>query len=204
MWVMQQMTERGMNPGTSGNASARFGNGLLITPSGIPPVQLKPETIVYLDEQSRASRGALKPSSEWQMHRDIYIERADAMGIVHCHSRYATTLACAGRPIPSMHYMVGVSGKNKVPLAPYALFGSPALARAVIDTLDGGLACLMANHGLITLGRDLDRALVIAEQTEEQAAVYWGALLIGGPTLLSAAQMDEVFEQFENYCGYRQ
>ena len=193
-----------MNRGTSGNASARFRDGLLITPSGIPPTQLEPEAIVYLDEQGRASRGALKPSSEWQMHRDIYIGRPDAMGIVHCHSRYATTLACAGRPIPSMHYMVGVSGKSTVPLAPYALFGSPALARAVIDTLDGGLACLMANHGLIALGRDVDRALVIAEQIEEQAAVYWGALLVGGPTLLSTAQMDEVFAQFESYRGYRQ
>jgi L-fuculose-phosphate aldolase len=204
VWVMQQMTERGMNRGTSGNASARFGDGLLITPSGIPPAQLKPEAIVYLDQQGPASQGELKPSSEWQMHRDIYIQRADAKGIVHCHSRYATTLACAGRPIPSMHYMVGVSGKNTVPLAPYALFGSPALARAVIATLNGGLACLMANHGLIALGRDLDRALVIAEQIEEQAAVYWGALLVGGPTLLSAAQMDEVFKQFESHRGYRQ
>jgi L-fuculose-phosphate aldolase len=202
--VMQQMTERGMNRGTSGNASARLGDGLLITPTGVPTEQLTPEAIVRLDANGRADPGSLKPSSEWQMHLGIYVRRADAQAIVHCHSRYATILACSGRTIPSLHYMVGVSGKNTIPLAPYALFGSRALADAVITTLDGGLACLMANHGQITLGRDLDRASMIAEQVEEQAAVYWGTLAISEPTLLSPEQMSEVFEQFKAYRGYRQ
>ncbi len=202
--VMQEMTERGMNRGTSGNTSARCHDGMLITPSGVPPAQLTPDSIVRMDASGTAAPGGLQPSSEWQMHLGIYERRADAMAIVHCHCRYATTLACAGRTIPSMHYMVGVSGKTTIPLSPYALFGSPDLARVVIETLDGGLACIMANHGLITLGRDLDRALAIAEQVEEQAAVYWGTLLIGGPTLLTAEQMDAVFEQFHRYRGYKQ
>lgn len=202
--VMRKMTETGLNRGTSGNASARWGEGMLITPSGVPPEQITPESIVRLDSGGRAAPGSLKPSSEWQMHQGIYLQRPDAQAVVHCHSRYATILACAGRTIPTLHYMVGVSGKTTIPLAPYELFGSRALADAVLACLDGGLACLMANHGLITLGRDLDRALVIAEQVEEQAAVYWGTLLIGGPTLLSSAQMDEVFEQFKAYRGYRQ
>lgn len=202
--VMQRMTERGMNKGTSGNASARLGDGLLITPSGMPTEQLTPESIVRLDANGVACAGSLKPSSEWQMHLRIYECRADARAVVHCHSRYATILACSGRTIPSLHYMVGVSGKNTIPLAPYAVFGSAQLAQSVINTLDGGLATLMANHGLITLGRDLDRALVIAEQVEEQAAVFWGTLAIGQPTLLTAAQMNEVFEQFKAHRGYRQ
>ena len=202
--VMQRMTETGLNRGTSGNASARCGDGLLITPSGVPTEQITPESIVRLDADGRAEAGSLKPSSEWQMHLGIYLKRADVQAVVHCHSRYATTLACAGRTIPSLHYMVGVSGKTTIPLAPSELCGSRALADAVLASLDGGLACLMANHGLITLGRDLDRALVIAEQVEEQAAVYWGTLLIGGPKLLSSGQMDAVFEQFKAYRGYRQ
>ena len=202
--VMRQMTQSGLNRGTSGNASARCGECLLITPSGVPPEQITPESIVRLDAGGRAEAGSFKPSSEWQMHQGIYLQRSDVQAVVHCHSRYATTLACAGRPIPSLHYMVGVSGKTTIPLAPYELFGSRALADAVLASLDGGFACLMANHGLITLGRDLERALAVAEQVEEQAAVYWGTLLIGGPTLLSSAQMDEVFEQFKAYRGYRQ
>ncbi len=202
--VMQRMTERGMNKGTSGNASARLGDGLLITPTGVPAEQLTPESIVRLDASGLVSPGSMTPSSEWQMHQRIYVCRADAQAVVHCHSRYATVLACSGRTIPSMHYMVGVSGKSTVPLAPYAVFGSVQLAEAVIKTLDGGFACLMANHGLIALGRDLDRALVIAEQVEEQAAVFWGTLAIGQPTLLSPEQMNEVFEQFKAHRGYRQ
>ena len=201
--AMKQMSDRGMNRGTSGNASARCGNGMLITPSGVPSEELTPDSIVLIGASGEVAPGALKPSSEWRMHLGIYHDRPDAMAIVHCHSRYATTLACAGRTIPPLHYMVGVSGKSTIPLAAYALFGSPEIAQAVIHALDGGFACLMANHGLITLGRNLDRALVIAEQVEEQAAVYWGTLQIGGPMLLTAGQMDEVFEQFQNYRGYR-
>ncbi len=203
VWVMAQLTERGMNRGTSGNASARLGEGMLITPSGVPAPELAPDLIVRVEKSGAVASGALRPSSEWQMHHEIYRDRLDAMAIVHCHSRYATTLACAGHAIPAVHYMVGVSGKSTIPLAPYALFGSPELARGVVETLGGGLACLMANHGLITLGRDLDRALVIAEQVEEQAAVYFGTLLIGGPTLLTDQQMGAVFEQFKGYRGYR-
>jgi len=203
VWTMRQLSERGMNPGTSGNASARCGNGMLITPSGVPPERIKPESIVRFDADGTPAPGSLKPSTEWQMHLGIYRQRSEANGVVHCHSRYATILACAGRTIPSLHYMVGVSGKTTIPLCPYAVFGSQALADLVLATLDGGNGCLMANHGLITLGRDLDRALMIAEQVEEQAAVYWGTLLIGGPKLLSSEQMEEVFEHFKMHRGYR-
>src|ERR1700738_1891633 len=93
--VMRQMTESGLNRGTSGNASVRCGDGLLMTPSGIPPEDLTPESIVRLDASGRAEPGSLKPSSEWQMHLGIYLQRADAQAVVHCHSRYATILACA-------------------------------------------------------------------------------------------------------------
>lgn len=203
VWIMQQMSDRGMNRGTSGNASVRFGNEMLITPSGVPSHEMAVDSIVLLGASGEMASDSPKPSSEWRMHLGIYQDRPDALAIVHCHSRYATTLASAGRTIPSMHYMVGVSGKSTVPLAPYALFGSPEIAKAVIHALDGGYACLMANHGLVTLGRNLDHALVIAEQVEEQAAVYWGTLLIGGPVLLTSGQMDEVFEQFERHRGYK-
>ena len=120
-------------------------------------------------------------------------------GIVHCHSRYATILACAGKPIPALHYMVGVSGKPEIPLAPYATFGSVELADHVADALAGGYACLMANHGLIAAAPSLERALFVAEEIEEQAAVYWGTLAIGGPVTLTAGEMDDNFRQFRTY-----
>ena len=197
--TMAALVARGLNRGTTGNVSARCGEGMLVTPSGVVPEKLAPDAIVFVDGRGATREGSLRPSSEWRMHARIYALRRDASAIVHCHSRYATILACAGKSIPPMHYMVGVSGKPAVPLAPYATFGSVELAENVARSLDGGLACLMANHGQIALGPNLSRALMIAEEMEEQAAVYWGTLAIGGPNLLSEEQMNENFRQFGTY-----
>ena len=197
--VMRAMAERGLNRGTSGNVSARFDGGLLVTPSGVPADALTADSVVRLTPAGEAKAGALKPSSEWRMHAGLYARRPDVSAVVHCHSRHATILACAGRPIPPLHYMVGVSGRSAVPVAPYATFGTEALAQGVADTLDGGFACLMANHGQIAVAPTLARALAIAEEIEEQAAVYWGALAIGGPRLLDETQMAEVALMFRSY-----
>ncbi len=197
--VMCAMAERGLNRGTSGNVSARLCAGMLVTPTGVTPDRLTPEAMVEVDADGRTAAGALKPSSEWRMHHGLYARRPDVNAVVHCHARHATILACAGRPIPPMHYMVAVGGRASIPLAPYATFGTDALADGVAAALDGGFACLMANHGLIVAASSLERALAIAEEVEEQAAVYWGTLAIGGPNLLSEAQMGEVFQQFQGY-----
>lgn len=197
--VMQAMEARGLNRGTSGNVSARLGDAMLVTPSGVPPERLTPEAMVLIGADDSVAPGQLKPSSEWRMHMQILRRRPDVGGVVHCHSRHATILACAGREIPAVHYMVGVSGGANVPVAPYATFGSAELADAVVDALQGRYAALMANHGQITVAPSLSAALLIAEEIEEQAAVYWGCLAIGGPNLLSDGQMDEILTRFKSY-----
>jgi L-fuculose-phosphate aldolase len=197
--VSQAMAARGLNRGTSGNVSARLPDGLLVTPSGVVPELLTAEAIVRLDAEGRKPHGALKPSSEWRMHGGLYARRPDVNAVVHCHSRHATILACAGRPIPAFHYMVAVGGRSLIPLAPYRTFGTVELAEAVADALDGGFACLMANHGQIVGASTLAKALAIAEEVEEQAAVYWGTLAIGGPNILGDDQMAAVFAQFKGY-----
>jgi len=197
--VMRAMDARGLNRGTSGNVSARFGDGMLVTPSGVPPERLAPESMVFVRADDSIPEGQLRPSSEWRMHMQILRRRPDVGGVVHCHSRHATILACAGKPIPAVHYMVGVSGGASVPVAPYAAFGSEDLADAVVAALDGRNAALMANHGQIAVAPSLSHALLIAEEIEEQAAVYWGCLAIGGPNLLSDAQMDEIMTRFRSY-----
>lgn len=197
--TMQAMAARGLNRGTSGNVSARWGEGMLVTPSGIVPEELTPESIVALRADGSVAPGALRPSSEWRMHWGLYQRRPDAQAVVHCHARHATILACAGREIPPLHYMVAVSGGPSVPVAPYATFGSDALAQAVAGTLGERRACLMANHGLIALGPNLRHALAIAEEIEEQAAVYWGTLAIGGPCLLGEQDMRDVLQAFAKY-----
>jgi len=197
--VMLKMASRGLNKGTSGNCSVRCGEGMLITPSGVVPEALTPDAMVYLDASGAPATNSLAPSSEWRMHKGILDRRPDAHGVVHCHSHHATVLACAHLPIPSVHYMVAVSGGPTIEIAPYHMFGSEALAQAVIETLDGRFACLMANHGQIAIAPSLARALAIAEQVEEQAGVYWGTLAIGGPKLLSTAQMDDIAVAFRKY-----
>jgi L-fuculose-phosphate aldolase len=197
--VMRQLDQRGLNRGTSGNVSARLGDRLLVTPSGVMPDELTAESVVFVGADGETPPGALRPSSEWRMHAGLYARRPDVSAVVHCHSRHATILACAGKPIPPLHYMVGVSGRASVPLAPYQPFGSIELADAVADAMEGGMACLMANHGLIAVGRTLSRALAVAEEMEEQAAVYCGTLAIGGPNLLSDAQMADIFQRFKSY-----
>jgi len=197
--VMRALDARGLNRGTSGNVSVRWKDGMLITPSGVVPDELTSESIVFVDGNGKVSQGGFRPSSEWQMHLGVYARRPDANGVVHCHARYSTILACAGREIPSLHYMVAVGGGATVPLAPYDTFGSDGLAQGVVDTLDGRRACLMANHGLIAIGPDLRFAFAIAEEIEEQAAVYCGTLMIGGPQLLDTDEMGRVLDAFSRY-----
>ncbi len=197
--VMQAMDARGLNRGTSGNVSVRCGADMLVTPSGVPAGRLTADHMVLIRPDGSSPDGALKPSSEWRMHQGILDRRPDVSAVVHCHSRYATILACAGRPIPAMHYMVAVSGGSSVPVAPYATFGSEELAATVVEALDGRYAALMANHGQIVAAPNLDFALAIAEEIEEQAAVYWGTLAIGGPSLLADEEMGRILQRFRSY-----
>lgn len=197
--VMTAMDARGLNRGTSGNVSARLGEGALVTPSGIPPSMLKPEHIVRMGADGSYDPAGMKPSSEWLMHLKLLQLRPDVNAVVHCHSRFATTLACANRPIPALHYMVAVSGGPSVPVAPYATFGSAELAEAVCETLSGQFGALMANHGQIVVAPSLRHALLIAEEIEEQAAIYWGTLAIGGPSLLADDEMGRIAERFRSY-----
>lgn len=198
--VMKAMDERGLNRGTSGNVSARLPDGaMLVSPSGVPASRLEPAHMVAVQADGSRAQGALKPSSEWRMHQQLLAARPDVNAVVHCHSRYATTLACAGRPIPPLHYMVAVAGGPDIPVAPYSTFGSAELAKDVVEALAGRYGALMANHGQIALAPGLEMALAIAEEIEEQAAIYWGTLVIGGPTLLSEAEMGAVLKRFAVY-----
>ncbi len=197
--TLRALGDKQLNRGTAGNVSTRTGTGMLVTPTGVPPAHLTPEQVVHLSLDGQVDPGQLKPSSEWQMHADLYRARGDVAAIVHCHSPYATMLACAHKPIPAMHYMVAAAGGDCIPLADYARFGSPALSAAAVAALRQTRACLLANHGQIALGTDLADALKLAELVEEQAQVYWGTLAIGGPVLLDRRQMQEVAAAFADY-----
>lgn len=187
-----------INQGTSGNVSVRNGNGFLITPSGVPYEGMTPGMIVAMDMKGGA-RGDLLPSSEWRMHADIYGSRPEAGAVVHCHSNYATALACLGLEIPAFHYMVAVAGGDSIRCASYATFGTQALSDAMLQALAGRRACLLAQHGQIAFGADLDAALATAVEVETLAKQYWLARQVGEPGTLDSAEMDRVLEKFRTY-----
>ena len=209
--VMQRLDALGLNRGATGNCSVRTSMGFLITPSGIPPEKLTEAAMVTisLSEAHQAGMGratansAANPSSEWRFHHDIYLQRPDVNAIVHCHSAFATSLACLHKGVPAFHYMIAVAGGPNIRCAPYALFGTQELSNQALRALQDRKACLLANHGMIAVGRDLADALGIAVEVESLCEQYWRALQIGEPILLSVVQMAEVMEKFKTYGPHK-
>jgi len=190
---------RGLTAGKSGNVSARLGEGFLVTPSGVAYDVLGPEQIVRVDATGTPAAGGLVPSSEWQLHREIYRARPYIHSIVHAHPRHSTALACARREIPAFHYMVAIAGGRSIRCAPYATFGSMELARNAVDALRDRTACLLSNHGSIALGQRPLPTLDLIEEVEWLAAQYISALTVGSVTILWDAEMDKVIERFKTY-----
>lgn len=198
----RRMNAVGLNQGTSGNASVRVDGGLLITPSGLDYEKIFPADIVKIDLEGKVLRGHRPPSSEWHFHCRVMAAKPKAGALLHTHSIHATTLACLSRGIPPFHYMVAVAGGRDIRCAPYATFGTEKLADAVLDALDGRLACLMENHGMIVLGRDIEDAFKRAVEIETLANQYLKALAVGMPKLLTVGEMDVVLEKFKNYSAW--
>lgn len=197
----KKLTELGLNKGTSGNASVRTDKGFLVTPSGMAIDQLSPANMVEVNMAGQAI-SAGKPSSEWRFHRDIYQARPEVHAIVHTHSMFATSLSCLRQDIPPFHYMIAVVGGKDIRCAEYALFGTQALSDATIVALQDRKACLLANHGMIALGKTLDQAVNVAMEVETLCEQYWRALQVGQPKILSNQEMAEVFEQFKDYGNW--
>ena len=192
------MNASGINSGTAGNVSLRHGEGMLITPSGVHCDDLRPGDIVPVSLQGQWDDGR-QPSSEWRFHRDIYRQRPDAHAVVHAHPVHCTALACLGKAIPAFHYMVAIAGGADIRCAPYATFGTQELSDHVLQALAGRKACLLANHGLVCLERDLPRALALAIEVENLARTYCQCLAVGKPVLLDSAEMARVIEKFSHY-----
>ncbi len=192
------MNASGINQGTSGNLSIRTREGMLITPSGKNYSSLNLDDIVAVDH-SGIAEGSCLPSSEWRIHRDIYQQRTDAQAIVHAHPSFCVTLACLKKSIPAFHYMVAVAGGRDIRCSAYATFGTQELSDHVMTALVGRKACLMANHGMICLERDLPCALALAIEIEQLAKAYYQGLVIGDPLLLDDEEMERVLERFANY-----
>jgi L-fuculose-phosphate aldolase len=197
------MTAAGLNTGTAGNASVRLGDdlqqqGFLITPSGVPASRCRADDMVRVHADGR-SEGRLAPSSEWQLHRDLYANFPTAGAILHAHAPFSTALACQRRDIPPFHYMIARFGGSTIRCARYATFGTQALSNAAVEALRERSACLLGNHGMVVWGRDLEHALAQAVEFETLCEQYWRTCQLGTPALLTEAEMADVIERFRWY-----
>jgi L-fuculose-phosphate aldolase len=193
------LERRGLNSGTAGNLSVRTTDGLLVTPSGVKPEHLTPSAMVAMTLDGQLADPAQQPSSEWRFHRDIYVARAEVSAVVHVHSPYATALACQRRDIPGFHYMIAKAGGSSIRCSAYATFGTQALSDTALLALEDRRACLLANHGMIALGTDLQRAVDLTIEVEALAQQYALALMCGTPVLLSASEMRDALQRFKTY-----
>jgi L-fuculose-phosphate aldolase len=192
------MNASGINRGTAGNVSARAPGGFVITPTGMAYEHCEAADMAFV-AMDGTPQGRRKPSSEWRFHRDIYAARPEAGAIIHTHSSVATSLACQGLAIPAFHYLVARFGGVDVRCADYATFGTQALSAAVVAALAGRSACLMAHHGMLVFGHDLDDALAKAVELETLSEQYWRVLQLGTPRVIGEAEMSMVIDKFASY-----
>ncbi|MFN2348531.1 MAG: class II aldolase/adducin family protein [Thioalkalivibrio sp.] len=187
----------GLNQEAEGNLSLRLSEGLLITPSGVPWEDITPGNMVHVNPLGIA--GAGRASSELPLHHAILDGRPDVNAVVHTHSTFATTLACLRRDLPPFHYMIALAGGPDIRCGRYETFGTEALAQAAVEALAGRKACLLASHGLVTVGSNLEEAVSLALGVEKLCEQYWRACQLGEPVLLTDDEMAEVMERFADY-----
>ena len=196
----KKLIDRRLTTGSGGNISVcnREKKLVAISPSGLDYYETTPEDIVILDIDGNIVEGKHRPSSEAGMHLAFYKNRADVSGIVHTHSKFATAIACMGWELPAVHYLIGMAG-HRVRCTGYATYGSEELAKKALETIGDSNAVLLANHGLIALGEDVDRAFSTAEHLEFVSEVYYLTKTLGTPNILSDENMDEVMKKFGTY-----
>jgi L-fuculose-phosphate aldolase len=176
----------GQVTGTAGNVSERAGSLVAVTPTGGALGSLTPEQVAVVDLDGEQVDGELRPTSELGLHLGVY-RRYGAGAVVHTHPPYATTLSCVLDELPVIHYQLLALG-GPVRVAPYATFGTDELAEATLDALEDRAAALMASHGAIAHGPDLDTAMAQSTLLEWGCALYWRAAAIGTPRALDREQ----------------
>lgn len=189
-----------LTTGTGGNLSIyNRSEGLVaIKPSAVDYFKMQPEDVVVVSPDGEVVEGDLMPSIEIRIHLDLLNSRDDINAVIHTHQVYATTIACMNWELPAVHYLVGFSG-NKVPLAKYAPIGTQALSDYIIEAIGNYNACLMSNHGIVTVGTDIQSAFNVAEEIELVSKIFIQCKSMGEPKILSDEEMIIIGEKFLTY-----
>jgi len=187
--VCRRLYNRQLLAATDGNVSLRRGDSLLVTPSGVNKGFIRPEQILTLDLEGRVVEGEGAPTTEILMHLTVYRRRPDIAAVVHAHPPWATACTIAGVSLEPGVLPEVVLTLGAIPTAPYATTGTPALAAAIRELIREYDAVLLAHHGALTLGRDLEDAVNKMEKVEHAALVVALAHLLGGARPLPAAEV---------------
>jgi L-fuculose-phosphate aldolase len=203
--VGKSLINSGLVVGTWGNISVwdTKRKGFWITPSGMSYLTLKPKDLVLIDRQGKIIKGNRKPSSEFLMHLAIYSRRPDVLGIVHTHSVYATAHAVARMAIPGVGEDLAQIVGGTVEVAPYCLTGTQELAEAAAIGLGDKNAVLLANHGVVGVGQDLDEAFKVCQVVEKSAQIHVMSRVLGTPVCLSTQDLEKIRQVFLHNYGQR-
>jgi L-fuculose-phosphate aldolase len=190
--VAKAMYRRGIVEGTAGNVSGRVDDGtIVVTPSSLGYEAMALDDLVVVDADGVVASGPRAPTSELGVHLAALAGHPEAGGVVHCHARHASMFAVARQPIPAAidEFVIYIGGD--VPVCEYHPSGSDELASAVALALADRSAALMANHGLVTIGRSVEDALHSALVVEHNAHIVWGARLLGAVAALPPGAHDD-------------
>lgn len=191
----RDLGRRGLIQGSSGNVSIRTASGMLISPTGTTPERIEPSSLVAMGLDT-PEPGA---SSEWALHAALYRSDPARGAVVHTHADACTALACLNEPLPAFHYLVVGFGGEDVRCAPYATFGTSALAALAAVAMERRSACLLANHGMVAAGPTLHDAVGTTVLLEVLARQYLLARAAGPPRMLTPQQMADAAERFRSY-----
>jgi L-fuculose-phosphate aldolase len=197
----RELLAQGLTTGTGGNLSQLCADGetVAISPSGVPYGDVTPEDVPLVTLDGEQVAGDLDASSETPMHTALYRRRDDIGGVVHTHSPYASTFAALGDPIPASHYLIAFAG-DEIPVAGYERPGSEALGERAAETMGTEYdACLLQNHGTITVGETVEAAFEVALMVEYCARIHYQAMGVGEPIILPDEEVDHLRSMFEGY-----
>jgi L-ribulose-5-phosphate 4-epimerase len=192
---------------TAGNISGRIPgtDHFVIKPSGVDYDDLAPEAMIVCDLDGKVVEGELSPSSDTAAHAYVYREMPEVGGVVHTHSPYATAWAARGEAIPCVLTAMGDEFGGDIPIGPFALIGNDDIGRGIVATLRGSRspAVLMQNHGVFTIGRDARAAVKAAVMCEDVARTVHLTRQLGEPVPIAPADVDRLYERYQNVYGQR-
>lgn len=198
-----KIVSEGLTFSSGGNLSVYLpkDEAFLITPSGMDYTKIKERDMVKMDLQGNLVEGERVPSSEWHMHKEIYLVRKDIKALIHTHSRYISVLSSLGLDLVAVNYLMASAGVSRIPIAPYETFGTEELAKLAAQYLgDSSKAVILSNHGLIAGGETLKEALEITRDLEFCAFQYITALSTGKEIqVIPDEKMEEVMKRAKSY-----